>query len=108
MSMGADTTSPDGRWGIVWVVIKDFNAYFESDTTYEVRVWNTATGEVLTTFIRGEFENSEGATNSGVRAVEFTADSSSVVATYENGRTETVDLPPPENDISSIASGEAS
>jgi hypothetical protein len=94
MSMGPDTTSPDGRWEIVWVVIKDFNAYFESDTTYEVRVLNTATHKVLTTFIRGEFENSQGATNSGVRAVQFTADSSAVVATYENGRTETVELPP--------------
>jgi len=97
MSMGEDTISPDGRWGIVWVVIKDFCAYFESDTTYEVRVYDVATGKLLTTFIRGEFENSEGATNSGVRAVQFAADSSAVIATYEDGRTETVALPPPEH-----------
>ena len=50
------------------VVIRDFCAYFESDTTYEVRVYYVATGKLLTTFIRGEFENSEEATNSGVRA----------------------------------------
>ena len=51
MSMGPDTTSPDGRWKIVWGgSLKDFNAYFESDTTYEIRVFNTATNKVLTTF----------------------------------------------------------
>ncbi len=96
MSMGADSTSPDGRWHIVWVVKKDFHAYFESDTTYEVQVWNAAANKVVETFSRNEFENSNGEQRDGVRAVEFTADSSAVVATYEDGRTETVPLPPPD------------
>jgi len=95
MSMGADSTSPDGRWSIVWVVKKESSSYFESDTTYEIRVCNTANGKVLKTFLRDEFENSEGATRDGVRAVQFAADSSAVIATYEDGRTETVTLPPP-------------
>ena len=55
---GADSTSPDGRWHIVWVVKKDFHAYFESDTTYEVQVWNAAANKVVETFSRNEFENS--------------------------------------------------
>jgi hypothetical protein len=75
------------------MVKRDFHAYFESDVTYEVQVSNVATGKVLTTFIRNEFENSNGESRYGVRAVEFKPDSSAVIATDEDGEIETVELP---------------
>jgi hypothetical protein len=97
MSRGADQTSPDGRWKAVWTVKKDFHAYFESDTTYEVQVYNVATKEVLASFYRNDFENSAREQHDGVRSLQFAADSSALVVTNEDGQIETVLLPPPDN-----------
>jgi len=85
--------SPDKHWKIDWVITKDFAAYFESDTNWEARVVEVATGKVVATFYRNEFGNSDGWQYSGVKTVEFSEDGLFVVATYEDGSVEKVTLP---------------
>jgi len=90
---GDDKLSPDGRWEIKWRIEKDFNAYFESDTRWEIVVRDTATQEVFESFYYSEYGNSEGWRDSGVSSLEFAPDSASVIASYTDGRVETVALP---------------
>ena len=90
--MGEDKVSPDGRWSISWRVVKDFNAYFESETRYKISVVHRLTEKTIETFYRDEFANSDGTDNSGVVSVDFTSDGT-VVARYEDGTEETLLLP---------------
>ena len=95
MPSGEDQRSPDGRWEIQWRIDKDFNAYFESETSWEITVRNTARQDVFDVFYYSEFKNSEHWTYSGVSRLEFTPDSSALIATYTDGRVNTIALPPP-------------
>jgi hypothetical protein len=91
--MGDDQVSPDGRWEVRWVITKDFNSYFESDTRYEVRVINRATQKCLVSFVRSEFGNADGSRDSGLSDLEFLPDGVTLRATHENGTVEDVTLP---------------
>lgn len=85
--------SPDKRWKIGWVITRDFAACFESDTNWEARVVEVATGKVVATFYRNEFGNSDGWQYSGVKTVEFSEDGQFTIATNEDGSIEKVALP---------------
>jgi len=85
--------SSDGRWEIQWKITKDTNSYFESDTRWEVLVVNTTTKKVAQVFIRSEYGGANGWDSSGVSAVHFTSDSSSIIATFEEGPEQTIALP---------------
>ena len=91
--VGKDELSPDGRWAIRWRTIKDFNSYFESDSTYWISVVNVASKKEFTSFVRSEFANASGSENSGIKSVRFAPDSSAIIADYEDGRTESIALP---------------
>ena len=91
-----DQISPDGRWEIVWRIEKDFNAYFESDSRWEIVVRNRATQQVFDTFYYSEYANSRGSSSSGVEHLEFSPDSASVIAHWVGGKVETIALPPPD------------
>jgi len=88
-----DSISPDGRWEIVWRITKDFNAYFEVEMQWDIVVRNRATGQEFETFYYEEFANSQGSNNTGVKHVELSADSGSVMTHWVDGRVETLKLP---------------
>jgi hypothetical protein len=85
--------SPDGRWEIRSYISKDFAAYFESETRWDIEIVNIATNDVVASFTYSEFGNSSGWEYSGAERLEFTPDSSAVVVKFVDGRTETVALP---------------
>jgi hypothetical protein len=85
--------SSDGRWEIHWVITKDFNSYFESDTRYEAKVIHCATRKCFRTFTRDEFANAAGSKDTGLETLEFLPDGMTLQATYENGIVEAIALP---------------
>lgn len=95
---GSNEISSDGRWEIQWKITKDTNSYFESDTRWEVLVVNTATKKVAQVFIRSEYGGASGWDNSGVSAVHFTPDGSSITAIFEEGPEQTIALPAPDEE----------
>lgn len=90
---GKSTESPDGRWRIEWECVKEFSAFFESETRYEIRVVRVSTNETFVQYYRDEFENSNGTQDSGVTSVDFAANGKTLIATFEDGHAETLVLP---------------
>jgi hypothetical protein len=88
-----DEVSPDGRWRITWILKKDFHAFFEMETQWEILVVHEATRRRFERFFRDAFENSAGTQVTGVSSVHFTDDGAAVIAHYEDGKMETIALP---------------
>lgn len=81
------------KWTIEILRTKDKQTYFESDISYEYRIVNTQTKEVVKVFYRDEYDNSNGNFITGVLDICFSEDKKFVVATYQDGKTEIFELP---------------
>ena len=55
-----------------WNVTKDRDSYFESDTSYQIDIIRKKNDEILHTFHRSEYDNSQGSFHRGFKDVEFT------------------------------------
>lgn len=62
------------HFSIRWVTTKDRASYFESDTSYEIHIYDKRTNEIWETFYRSEYGNSNGWDYSGVEEIGFSDD----------------------------------
>lgn len=81
------------RWRVDYVCVRSRDSYFESDDQYEFRVIDTASGEIVKTFWRDEYANSDGSTNRGAKRVVISDDGKFADVENEDGTTERHRLP---------------